>query len=236
MKEREKFFVAYYRVSTHRQRVSGLGLDAQKEVVRSRVDSEGGVLIKEFIEVQSGRNNEREELSLAIESCRQTGATLLIAKLDRLARDVEFLFSLRNSGVEFVACDLPDLNTMTLALFASFAQHEAERISQRTADALRAKKERDGEWRVSNLDKKSRQRGAETNKRRSIEHPANKRALATLELLVNGSEAKGEKRPSLQFLADYLNDSGFKTPQQKNFTKVQVSRLLKRANNQKSEQ
>lgn len=228
MERERRTFVAYYRVSTHKQQVSGLGLEAQKKTVLSRVDSEGGVLLQEFIEVQSGRNSEREELKLALEACRRTGATLLIAKLDRLARDVEFLFSLRNSGVEFVACDLPDLNTMTLALFASFAQHEAERISQRTADALRAKREREGEWRVSNLDEESRSKGARTNKERAKEHPANKRAVSTLKLLLEGAESRGDKRPTLQWLADYLNDSGFKTPQQKTFTKVQVSRLLKR--------
>ena len=228
MKER-RTFVAYYRVSTHKQGVSGLGLKAQKKTVLSRVDSEGGFLLAEYIEIQSGRFAGREELQEAIEHCKRSGATLLIAKLDRLARDVEFLFSLRNSGVDFVACDLPDLNTMTLALFASFAQHEAERISQRTAEALREKRERDGEWRVSNLDEKSRLRGARTNKRRAEEHPANRRALSTLRLIVEGAQSRGEKRPTLQFLADYLNEGGFRTPKQKQFTKTQVSRLLKRA-------
>lgn len=228
MERKARTFIAYYRVSTHKQRVSGLGLEAQKKTVLSRVDSEGGVLLQEFLEVQSGKKRDREELRLALEACRRTGATLLIAKLDRLARDVEFLFFLKNSGVEFVACDLPEFNTLTLGVYASMAQWERERISERTSEALAAKRDREGEWRVSNLDEESRSRGARTNEERAKEHPANKRAVSTLKLLIDGAESRGDKRPTLQWLADYLNDSGFKTPWENKFTKVQVSRLLKR--------
>ena len=230
MEGKQKRYVAYYRVSTRRQGESGLGLEAQKRTVLSRISQEGAVLVSEFVEVESGRKRDRKELALAVEECRREGAVLLIAKLDRLSRDVEFLFSIRNSGVEFVAADLPELNTLTLALFAAFAQHEAERISQRTKEALDAKKEREGgrEWRVSNLDEDSRKRGVETIKRKAAENPHNKRALSTLRLIVQGARDKGEKRPSLQFLAEYLNEEGFTTSTGKQFTKTQVSRLLKK--------
>lgn len=230
MEVKGRKFVAYYRVSTKSQGVSGLGLEAQEKTVNARVETEGGVLVAEFVEVVSGRKKVREELSLALEACKREGAVLLIAKLDRLSRDVETLFSIRNSGVEFVACDLPELNTLTLALFAAFAQHEAERISQRTKDALDAKKEREGgrEWRVSNLDEGARARGVQTLKKKAQENPHNKRATSTLRLLVSAARERGEKRPSLQYLADYLNEEGFKTATGKRFTKIQVSRLLSR--------
>ena len=136
-------FVAYLRVSTARQGRSGLGLEAQRESVRQFVSSRGGKIIApEFVEVESGKRDGRPELAKALKRCRVTGATLVVAKLDRLSRNAAFLMTLRDSGVDFVAADLPEANTMTVGVMAVVAQHEREAISQRTKAALAAAKAR----------------------------------------------------------------------------------------------
>ena len=136
-------FVAYLRVSTARQGKSGLGLEAQREAVRQFVVSRAGCIIApEFVEVETGKRNDRPELLKAINRCRVTGATLVVAKLDRLSRNAAFLMTLRDSGVQFVAADLPEANTMTVGVMALVAQHEREAISARTKAALAAAKAR----------------------------------------------------------------------------------------------
>jgi len=136
-------FVAYLRVSTAKQGRSGLGLEAQREAVRQFVVSRGGKIIAPvFVEVETGKRNDRPELDKALKRCRRTGATLVVAKLDRLSRNAAFLMTLRDSGVDFVAADLPEANTMTVGVMAVVAQHEREAISQRTKAALAAAKAR----------------------------------------------------------------------------------------------
>jgi len=136
-------FVAYLRVSTARQGRSGLGLEAQREAVQRFVAGRGGrIIAPEFVEVESGKRNDRPELAKAIKRCRLTGATLVVAKLDRLSRNAAFLMTLRDSDVEFVAADLPEANTMTVGVMAVVAQHEREAISARTKAALAAAKAR----------------------------------------------------------------------------------------------
>lgn len=135
----EAKFVAYLRVSTARQGRSGLGLEAQREAVQRFVNSRGGKMIApEFVEVESGKRSDRPQLAKALNRCRVTGATLVVAKLDRLSRNAAFLMTLRDSGAEFVAVDLPEANTMTVGVMAVVAQHEREAISQRTKAALAA--------------------------------------------------------------------------------------------------
>ena len=120
-------FVSYLRVSTARQGKSGLGLDAQREAVRQFVTSRAGrIIAPEFVEVESGKRDDRPELVKALKRCRLTGATLVVAKLDRLSRNAAFLMTLRDSGVQFVAADLPEANTMTVGVMAVVAQHERE--------------------------------------------------------------------------------------------------------------
>ena len=136
-------YVAYLRVSTAKQGRSGLGLEAQRESVRQFVDARGGKIIApEFVEIETGKRNDRPELEKALKRCRLTGATLVIAKLDRLSRNAAFLMTLRDRGVEFVAADLPDANTLTVGIMASVAQHEREAISARTKAALAAARAR----------------------------------------------------------------------------------------------
>ncbi len=135
-------FIAYYRVSTSRQAQSGLGLEAQKQAVLDFINGNGDQIIAEFMEVESGKRCDRPELNTALNRCRETGAKLVIARLDRLARNAAFLLTLRDSGVEFVAADMPDANRLTVGIMALVAEDEAERISQRTKAALAAAKAR----------------------------------------------------------------------------------------------
>lgn len=134
--------ISYYRVSTHKQGESGLGLDAQKAAVRAHIAAHGGVLVGEFTEVESGRKKARPQLSAALDQCRRQRARLVIAKLDRLARNVAFIANLMESRVDFVACDNPHASRLVMHMLAAFAEHEAGEISRRTRDALQAAKAR----------------------------------------------------------------------------------------------
>lgn len=146
-------YIAYYRVSTQKQGVSGLGLEAQREAVTRYLGEGASQLVGEFIETETGKGADalakRPQLRAALEACRKSGAKLLIAKLDRLARNVHFITGLMEAAkgngrnaVKFVACDMPEANDLTIHIMAAFAEHEAKRISERTKDALRAAKAR----------------------------------------------------------------------------------------------
>jgi DNA invertase Pin-like site-specific DNA recombinase len=135
-------FVAYYRVSTDRQGRSGLGLEAQREAVLRHLTSHAGELRGEFCEIESGKRTDRPQLASAIAAAKKAKATLIIAKLDRLARNVHFISGLMESGVDFVAADNPHANKLMMHMLAAFAEHEREQISQRTKDALAAAKAR----------------------------------------------------------------------------------------------
>ncbi|WP_022687180.1 recombinase family protein [Sphingomonas phyllosphaerae] len=135
--------VAYYRVSTAKQGASGLGLDAQRTAVEGLCTTKGWEIIAPpFTEVESGKRDDRQELTKAIAHAQITGAKLVIAKLDRLSRNAAFLLTLRDSGVDFVAADMPDANSLTVGIMALVAQQEREAISQRTREALAAAKAR----------------------------------------------------------------------------------------------
>src|SRR6266478_1021413 len=133
-------FVSYYRVSTAQQGASGLGLEAQREAVSRHVAGAAGVIVAEFQEIESGKKNDRPQIAAALAACRLRRATLVIAKLDRLARNVHFISSLLESGVDFVACDNPHATRFTIHILAAVAEHEAQAISQRTRAALAAAK------------------------------------------------------------------------------------------------
>src|SRR5215211_2274243 len=135
-------FVAYYRVSTAKQGASGLGLEAQQEAVRTYLNGGPWRLVAEVVEVESGKRNDRPKLAEALRLCRLHGATLIIAKLDRRARNVAFISNLMESGVEFTAVDFPQANRLTVHILAAVAEHEAKAISTRTKDALAAAKAR----------------------------------------------------------------------------------------------
>lgn len=134
--------VAYYRVSTAAQGRSGLGLEAQRTAVEEIVRQRGLALLAEFTEVESGKRNDRPVLAQALHHARITNATLVIAKLDRLSRNAAFLLALRDSGVRFLAADVPDANDLTIGVLAVIAQAEREAISRRTKEALGAIKQK----------------------------------------------------------------------------------------------
>src|SRR3954467_9714463 len=135
-------FVAYYRVSTTRQGQSGLGLEAQRKAVEDFLDGGSWQLAAEAVEVESGKRSDRPKLQEALRLCRLHGATLVIAKLDRLARNVAFISNLMESGVEFTAVDFPQANRLTVHILAAVAEHEAKAISERTRAALKAARDR----------------------------------------------------------------------------------------------
>ncbi len=134
--------VAYKRVSTARQRKSGLGLEAQRKAIDGYAASRQAEVLARFTEVESGRKADRPELTKAIDLARLTGATLVIAKLDRLSHNAAFLLTLRDSGVRFLAVDMPEANHLTVGIMALVAQPEREAISRRTKEALAAAKAR----------------------------------------------------------------------------------------------
>lgn len=142
MSFQSKSFVTYLRVSTVRQGQSGLGLEAQRAAVQAHAAAAGHIIVAEYVEVESGKRADRPQLAAALATCRLHKGTLVIAKLDRLARNVHFISGLMESGVDFVACDMPHANRLTLHLMAAMAEHEAAAISERTKVALAAAKAR----------------------------------------------------------------------------------------------
>jgi len=192
-------YVAYYRVSTEKQGRSGLGLEAQVKLVEPYADA----IIHSFTEVESGKHDDRPQLAAALALCEQTGAALLIAKIDRLSRDAAFLFTLRKSGVEIVAADMPHAGTLEFGIRAVFAQHEREEISRRTKAALAAAKARgvklgSGDPRAGGL--------AASRKRRENMDATCQRARSTIIALRDGGA-------SLRQIAANLNDMGLPTAQ-----------------------
>jgi DNA invertase Pin-like site-specific DNA recombinase len=135
-------FIAYFRVSTDKQGKSGLGLEAQRKAVLDYLDGGQWSLVQELVEIESGKHNERPQLTAAFAACKKHRARLVIAKLDRLSRNLAFIAALMESGVEFVAVDNPHATKLTVHILAAVAEHEREMISERTKAALRAAKAR----------------------------------------------------------------------------------------------
>ena len=214
--------VAYYRVSTARQGASGLGLEAQRKAVADYCARGGLRIVESFQDIESGRHDSRPGFAAARARAKAADAVLVIAKLDRLSRNASFTMELRDSGVRFVAADMPEANTMTIGLMAVLAQDEAERTSSRTRAALAALKARGvrlGSPR-NNLTDATRAKAAAAKRAEavafhngSIKHAQNYRAEGW----------------SLRRIAEALNAAGNTTRKGKAFTATQVSRLLKMA-------
>ena len=135
-------FVSYLRVSTQKRGQSGLGLEAQRKAVEDYLNGGDWNLIEEVVEVESGKKNKRPKLNEAIELCKASGATLVVAKIDRLTRDAAFLLNLKDAGIDFIAADMPEANRLTIGIMALVAEQEREAISKRTKEALAAAKVR----------------------------------------------------------------------------------------------
>lgn len=218
--------VAYYRVSTARQGRSGLGLDAQQSAVRGYLNGGRWELIGEVTEIESGKRlDNRPQLQEALRLCRTTGATLIVAKLDRLSRDAAFLMQLQNSGVQFVAADMPGANSFTVGVMALVAQQEREAISARTKAALAAAKARGvklGGARGHRLP--STTASAASAAIRSSNADARAR-----DILVTIDQIKAEGKSSLRQIATALNSSGVYAPRGGSWSPAQVKRSIDRA-------
>lgn len=199
-------FVIYLRVSTDRQGRSGLGLEAQRKAVADHVGHEGTILA-EFVEVESGKRSDRPQLERALAEAKRTGSILLIAKLDRLARNVAFIANLLESGVEIAAADMPQANRFLLHVMAAVAEHEAKMISERTRAALAAAKARGTVlgWAIParrEEQKRAATAGAARNATKADQHAAN--VLPVIRQIAS-------KGASLRHIAEQLNARGVKT-------------------------
>ncbi|MBM3273589.1 MAG: recombinase family protein [Candidatus Sericytochromatia bacterium] len=219
-------FISYHRVSTQAQGRSGLGLEAQQAAVAQWLNGGSWDLVAEYVEVETGtrKGNKRPELAKALAHCRKVGATLVIAKLDRLARNVAFVSGLMEAGVEFVAVDMPHANKLTVHILAAVAEDEAERISARTKAALAAAKARGVKLgNPANLTAEARARGAvqggQAAKAKAVE------AYADLAGRVASLHAAGS---SLRAIAVTLNSDGITTRNGAAFTAATVARILGR--------
>lgn len=216
-------FVAYYRVSTQKQGRSGLGLEAQQASVREYLQRVGGADLASFVEIESGRKNDRPKLQAAILRCKQSNAILLVAKLDRLSRNAAFLMNLKDSGVQFEALDIPGANSMTVGVLALVAQHEAEAISKRTRDALAARRARGlpmGNPRdMSAYQKRASLMGNSANRAKAQDRAKELIAPAI-------AEARAEGHTSLRQIASYLDAKTIPTPRGKSWTATAVKNTL----------
>lgn len=216
-------FVAYYRVSTAKQGRSGLGLDAQKEGVHQYLNGGSWELLAEFTEVESGKRTDRPELQRALDFAELTGATLVVAKLDRLSRDAEFLHRLMKHRVPIRFADMPFADKMTISVMAALAEWEREQISKRTKAALAAAKARgtavggdrgslQGVWADGAKASAAARSGASKDRAEKV--------------LPHIKEAKQQGHSSLRAIAAYLNSKGIRTTRGRNWSATQVSRVL----------
>lgn len=220
--------IVYYRVSTDRQEKSGLGIDGQKAAVRQYVARTGAELIRSYTETESGKNSERPQFARAVAHARRSRATLVVAKLDRLARNLAFLDTLQRSKLNFVALDCEHANKAMLQMMMIMAEWEVDQISARTKAALQARRERGGKLGAENPNcrnltaramKRGRKLGAEANKRLADE--------AYADILPEMREwAQSE---TLQAIANRLNKDGHTTRTGKDWTPGTVANVLRRA-------
>jgi DNA invertase Pin-like site-specific DNA recombinase len=208
-------FVAYYRVSTDKQGRSGLGLEAQSATVESHARRNGGEIIAQFQEIESGKRADRPELLKALELCRRKKAVLIIAKLDRLSRNVAFIANLMESRVEFIACDMPEANKLTLHIMAAMAQHEREATSKRTKEALAIVKARGTKLGRPNADIKE------------VQRHWSEQARAVRERIYPTAQSMRQQGMTLTQIAQRLNDQGLKTCRNGVWYASTVGQLLK---------
>lgn len=226
-------YIAYYRVSTKEQGRSGLGIEAQKRAVSNYLKE--NKIFASYTDIESGKNNNRIELNKALEVCKsdKDNFTLVIAKIDRLSRNLTFISSLMDAKINFVACDMPTANNFTIHIFAALAQQEREMISKRTEDSLKSIKkdiETNG-FHISkqgnkitalgnskNLTSSARAKGVQNNIENSKANENNKKAFELIKLLKDANMNYNK-------IAKKLNESGFKTAKGKEFQAVQVQRI-----------
>lgn len=218
-------YVVYYRVSTKKQASSGLGLAAQRFAVKQWLDANGGRIVAEFTEAESGKLRDRPQLALAQAACRSRRGTLIVAKLDRLARNAAFLLSLRDAGVEFVACDVPSVNRLIVGVMAVVAEEEARLISERTKAALAAAKRRGTKLGTpENLTTEAQKKGRRVSLR-VRQTAAKQRAL---DLMPTIEELRSEGSTTYRALAEGLNERGIPSARGDVWSGSSVYRMLSR--------
>lgn len=213
-------FISYIRVSTKGQERSGLSFEAQKAIIEHYAQLDRAEIVAEFIETESGKDIEnRPILKEAIQYALVNKCVLVVAKLDRLSRDVEHIFRIQKQlGSLFKSCDLPTTDALTLSIYAGIAQRERELISIRTRQALQIKKKQGAKLgKLSNLTYEGRSAGAEARSRKAKTNPNNQRAKALIQIC-------REKGMSLAQIAAHLNENGFRTSTGKYFKKMSVLR------------
>ena len=219
-----KNYIAYYRVSRKIQFESGLGLSAQKTSVEKYVAGQDGKILKEFTEIETGTNKrDRVEIHKAIQQAKNENAVLIIAKLDRLARNVSFVSSLMDAGIEFIAVDMPTANHFTIHIFSALAEQEAKLISSRTKLALAELKKKGVKLgSPKNLTDEARNKGTKAIKENALNNDRNRQAQSII------SNCK-EKGMSYREIANYLNELNFKTRYGKQFLPASVHQLFNRS-------
>ncbi len=218
-----KKFVSYLRVSTSKQGINGLGIEGQRASIETYLNGGNWEIIKEFVEVESGKNNDRKELKRALAYCKNTGSTLVIAKLDRLSRSVSFISTLMDTDVEFVCCDFPDANRLTIHILAAVAEHERQAISIRTRNALQAAKQRGIRLGNNNLNDEIRAMGREVASQ-TLKNNADKFAQQIYGV-IHPLHKAGK---TLQEIADHLNAEGYLTSRKGQWKPTTVKRVIDR--------
>jgi DNA invertase Pin-like site-specific DNA recombinase len=218
--------VGYIRVSTRKQGNSGLGLEAQQTAIEAFCKQRSATLLQTFTEVESGKLSDRPQLKQALHLAKVTGATVVIAKLDRLSRNAAFLLTLRDSGARFIAADMPDANEMTVGIMAVVAEHERQATSKRTAEALKAAKARGK--RLGNPNGAAALQRANKGNAASVQaiRSAADRHAEDLRPVIASMQAEGLS--SLGAIAEALNSRGMLTPRGGQWHKSSVRNLLNR--------
>jgi DNA invertase Pin-like site-specific DNA recombinase len=215
-----KYYIAYLRVSTDKQGMYGHGVSAQRQAIATYLGANNGILLEEFVEVESGKRNDRPALHNAISRCKMSRATLIIAKLDRLSRNLAFVANLMDSGIDFIACDNPYANKLTIHILAAIAEHEREMISRRTREALAAAKKKGiklGGNRGALITREIQHKGLEKRRKDASDYAAHVYPRIR-DLLDSGN--------SLNATAKTLNGQQIFTAQGCKWTAKSVSRIL----------
>lgn len=231
-------YIAYYRVSTNKQKKTNLGLSSQKKIVSNFIQDKS-TLLGEYEEIESGKLSKRPKLEQAIEHAKQTNSTLIIAALDRLSRNVKFIYTLKESNVKFICADMPEANNLTIGLLAVIAEDEANRIASRTKKALEQIKQniKTNKFYIAksgnkittlgspnNLTQEARKKGNQTMRLKSLENTENKKTAMLILSLKQQNKSYNE-------IATILNQSGFKTVRNNQFYPTQVRNLYNQHSN-----